>query len=184
MHGVPAQVGRHKAPKCEREHHQRTLFCLARALPSQSMYIIAAMDRRGPPPLRKIVIGSAEQSRSVVHRVGRCERLHRRQGGPRLRASDRTGAQITQRSREMRTTIQISSANDMIAVDARVTRLMNRANAALARMFLHGGRYFIRLLPRLCLVERMKGMFLIRGLCIHTSTLRSELLYQSGMFSL
>ena len=41
-----------------------------------------------------------------------------------------------------------------------------------------GDRYFIRLLPRLCLVERMKGMFLIRGLCIHTSTLRSELLYQ------
>ncbi len=70
FHGVPAQVGRHKAPKCEREHHQRTLFCLARALPSQSMYIIAAMDRRGPPPLRKIVIGSAEQSRCVVHRVG------------------------------------------------------------------------------------------------------------------
>ena len=118
FHGVPAQVGRHKAPKCEREHHQRTLFCLARALPSQSMYIIAAMDRRGPPPLRKIVIGSAEQSRCVVHRVGRCELLHRRQGGPRLRASDRTGAQITQRSTEMRTTIQISSANDRIAVDA------------------------------------------------------------------
>ena len=48
FHGVPAQVERHKAPKCECEHRQRMLFCLARALPSQSMYIIAAMDRRGP----------------------------------------------------------------------------------------------------------------------------------------
>ncbi len=37
----------HKAPKCEREHHQRSLFCLVRAFPSRTTHIIPRLIVEG-----------------------------------------------------------------------------------------------------------------------------------------